>query len=974
MTHTSLHDWLDTSHQQGSSIIVTANERLARSLIEYIHELNHPNITIMSLNEFIQTHWESAQNHILDGSHAHLLSAQQALYIWQQLIAQHKNVDENMIDDVIKDDFMIVNKLFEAYNTHTLWQLPPDEFTLDDNKQVALYLTLKTYFEQACRQRHWITSSDACLRLTAYFCEQQLSTYSYLGLYGFNDISPAEQTLFDTSSQHTTHIALPHITSTVTGHTFDDSHNELCAIAVWAQRHYKNNPNANIGIIMPNLHQKKHEIETVFSRVFEPQQHICVSATNSAQLPYEVTLGSKLIDEPVIQSVFLLLNLHNTTIDISTAHSVIQSPFWGEANSSSRRYTTQKLSRWNRSSVSTRQLLAWLNNPKAASKPAAQPEQTQKAQNALNDVTDSNDQSANLLPKHSHCQQAALTALTLFRRAQNTQSTLDAWRVFIHEWLKALHWPGSRTVNSREYQAIMMFMALLDELREDDLFALHTPNKSYAGFVSHLKSKANARVFKIQTDPKPIKIMGTLEAIGLQFEHCWISNVSTEQFPEKPNPNPFLPYSTQKHYGTPRASADKELNYAKTVLSGFCHTASNVIFSYSTHHDKNEQLPTPLLDDHVTFAAHLAQTTTLSHIHAQQQAQPALVVQAISNGMPLDIASHEKMKSGVKTIENTAASPLWAYFIHRLGAQQPENTYVGLSPIDKGMVIHDVAATLWHDHPNRTALLSLFEPQAHPLFEQTEPIATPYCLDYIGKKVNQALLHQLKHVRGLLPQALLDLEKARIVKALLAFLLEDIQRPDFHVQAVEKNQDISFTVLGKPLTFSITLDRIDRLPNEQIIVIDYKTGKSDITDTLKLPLANAQLPVYSLISQTSAVDAVSFARIATHGACYVGLGELTPPVEGVNQAYLKKWPSNSTLAQPESFSELKAHWETIINDYLTQFCQGDATHQQSMSLNVKPKPYHAYLTALTRDFEQDYLHTYLEQHPQHNGHKHSTHV
>ncbi len=980
MTPTSFHDWLTTTHQLEQSIIVTANERLARSLIELTFELHRPDVKIMSLNAFIQAHWENAQNHVLEGSHAHLLTAQQSLYIWQQLIAQHKSADENLIDDVIKDDFMIVNKLYEAYNTHKLWQLPPEELSLDDNKQITFYLTLKTYFEQACQQKHWITSSDASLRLTEYFAQQHLAPYSQLALYGFNDISPAEQALFDTSSHHTTHITLPHKTATVTGHVFDDAHDELTAIALWAKHHYTSNPSADIGIIMPNLHQKKHEIETVFSRIFEPQQHVSVSPTHTAQLPYEVTLGNKLIDEPVIQSVFLLFNIHSLTIDMATAHSIIQSPFWGEANSPARAYATQKLSRWNRSNISTTQLMTWLTTSKTEREKTTQFEPDNSASKGKvsqgnmhlenMDLENTNLGSTNLENTNVYssdtvppCQQAILAALTLFRRAQNTQSSLETWRLFLHEWLKALHWPGTRTVNSREYQAIMMFMALLDELREDDLFALHSPNKSYNGFISHLKSKTNARVFKIQTDPKPIKIMGSLEAIGLQFEHCWISNVSTDQFPEKPNPNPFLPYNTQKQYGTPRASAEKELHYAQTVLSGFCHNANSVIFSYAKHHDNSEQLPTPLLQDHVTFTPHSAQVTTLSRIQTQQQAQPALIVNTAENGMPLDIPFNEKIKSGVKTIENTAASPLWAYFIHRLGAQQPENTYVGLSPIDKGMIIHDVAAALWHDYPNKTALLTLFESKSQEPFDQTDPVATEHCLDYISHKVNHALLTQLQHVRGLLPKALLELEKTRLAKALLRFLLEDIQRPDFTVQAVEKNQDIRFNVMGKPLTFSITLDRIDRLPNDQVMVIDYKTGNSEITDTLKSPLANAQLPVYSLIHQTSAVNAVSFARIATHGACYLGLGELTPPVEGVDQAYLKKWPPNSALAQPENFDELKAHWETLISDYLTQFCRGDAAHHVT-----SPKPYHAYLNVLTRDFEQDYLHTYLEQslkqHPQ----------
>jgi RecB family exonuclease len=129
------------------------------------------------------------------------------------------------------------------------------------------------------------------------------------------------------------------------------------------------------------------------------------------------------------------------------------------------------------------------------------------------------------------------------------------------------------------------------------------------------------------------------------------------------------------------------------------------------------------------------------------------------------------------------------------------------------------------------------------------------------------------------------------------------EREPFEVQQMEA----AFHFHSADLRFNLRVDRIDRLPDGRLVLLDYKSGDVSRDWSDERP-ENPQLPLYAL-SVGDAVTAVAYARVSTSECRFVGVAEraqILPKVdakhlEGLNgmSAQLALWARRLALIAAE---------------------------------------------------------------------------
>jgi RecB family exonuclease len=137
------------------------------------------------------------------------------------------------------------------------------------------------------------------------------------------------------------------------------------------------------------------------------------------------------------------------------------------------------------------------------------------------------------------------------------------------------------------------------------------------------------------------------------------------------------------------------------------------------------------------------------------------------------------------------------------------------------------------------------------------------------------------------------------------WLNEEKKRGDFKVISIEDKRSIE---LGG-LTLTTRLDRVDKLNDGQLIIIDYKTGVSSVDAMRGERPDEPQLPLYLVASQPDAT-AVVLAQVKTGRMKFKALARDSDLLPGVK-------------ADPE-WKQLVVSWRTDLTRIAVSFSEGDA--------------------------------------------------
>ncbi|OUS16360.1 hypothetical protein A9Q88_07610 [Gammaproteobacteria bacterium 50_400_T64] len=723
-------------------------------------------------------------------------------------------------------------------------QVPLNELSNSHHPGSESFLRWLDTFQQALHQQHLLTWEQAQGLIAQAFKEGTYAGYKAIRLVGFQTLPALHQEIIDAASDdvasHTPKATPADIALT----TCPDLKSEITAAAQWAKAQHTAQPGQRIGIVFGNLASTQQQVSRIFHDVFMPEHGL--PDRERAIPPFNFSAGGPLGQTPLIESALALLRIQTEALPLDRWCRVLNDPFWGSTSNTATPRAEEAQSDDLPTSALNKGLIAKAHcelllrdSNKLMHTPSAFRASLAEAERQISTECGESENPADLPRPNDEYASLAAAWQTLGEdvRRQPKTAPFCAWAETFTQRLDILGWPGPRTLDSIEYQQHQHWLSLLEAFAALDASA---EPLSASAALTQLSRMAQATVFQAQTNDSQIQILGLLEAAGLAFDQLWITGMDDRQWPQPTSINPLVPVDLQQRYQLPRSNASQELTLAKQLLHDFQHSTQQLIFSYASQDGDTELEASRLLPES------LPQTSpAMPHLHHPLlTALPTVDLQKVdvSKGPALEVGE-QSVRGGTAILQAQAGSPFNAFATWRLGARPLAQPSSGLSAIERGNLVHKCLELFW----------TRFQDQASVKALDSE------ALDSAIEGVIVEALRPLQQSRSdIFGPRFAAIETQRLKQLLQQWLDIELQRQAFSVLAPEKQ--LFMTIGGLPL--SLRIDRIDRLDDQRVVLIDYKTGDTTINCWAGERLEEPQLPLYAL-GLPEQIGALCFGQIST---------------------------------------------------------------------------------------------------------------
>lgn len=408
------------------------------------------------------------------------------------------------------------------------------------------------------------------------------------------------------------------------------------------------------------------------------------------------------------------------------------------------------------------------------------------------------------------------------------QADAQTWSQIFRSTLSIIGFPGHTQQSSVAYQVTEALDVLLDRFaRMNPVLGAMSASDAW----SSLNRLARSSAFQPQREASArLDVLGLLEAEGGRWDGVWILGLTDDVLPAAPKPNPFIPLSALRAAQAPRATPEREYEWAQQIYTHLMHTAPEIIVSSAAQEGERALRPSPLIAGLPPVSDVWSLESGIPH---KQDALQELVDE---HGPALHTA--EVTAGGVNVLETQSCNPLWGFVRYRLGVQGLKPYATLPSKTLRGIYLHAVMQRLWEELLTQERLI-----------ERRDRGELAGWLTGLLHDVAQQKLQEY-------PEMWQQLEAERSAPIVAQWLDLESARLPFAVTEIEQKRMMAIGSVAK-LILELRLDRLDTLLNdERQVVIDYKSG-SKLPDVLKdwkqSRLLNLQLPSYAalMLSQDS---------------------------------------------------------------------------------------------------------------------------
>lgn len=743
----------------------------------------------------------------------------------------------------------------EAWRLWHAWRLPLELQASLPNEDTQAFLEWGHGFKAYCEANQWLDSA----RLADVLADSLPARLEFLPaemiLAGFDEYTPQQQEFIAalaTGGIRIRELATQVMPEKVVRVKLTDTAEEIALAARWARGQLEQSSSQRIGIIIPQLETVRDQVACIFDDIFHPEA--VLPGRKGIERSYNISLARPLIDAPLVHSALLILDLAKGELSSAEAGAFLRSPFLGEADQEfSRRALLDAYLRGTReATVSLGRLLATAVSAWKGNSVHRCPALGERLRQFKEDI----DQ----LP---------------------LKQSPSSWAQSFARWLQLLGWPGERSLNSEEHQAVSAWREAVESFAGLDQVISLLKLGTAIGKFRHLLTET---LFQPESSLVPVQIMGVLEAAGERFDAAWLLGLHDGVWPPAPRPNPLLPADLQRQYRLPHASAERELAYARIITERLLASAEAVIVSYPAREGDSDLRPSPLTADLESILPSALAAAPAESYAARIQATGRQEVLIDDQGPELKTGT--QVEGGTALLKAQAVCPFRAFAEHRLGANGLEEPSPGLTPLDQGILVHAALHSLWEQLEDRKTLLACTAKDLR---------------NRVAEAARQAIAAQRELRPRTFTERFAAIEQERLEQLLLEWLEQDKHRAPFTVLQQEKYQSLSLGGIG----LATRADRVDQLENGEWVIIDYKTGKPKLKHWFGERPEEPQLPLYGLVHK-KAVTSVLFAQVRRGEMKYLGVAKEDGIAPGV-----PAFTGDTSSASP--WEELLAQWQQVLS-------------------------------------------------------------
>ncbi|WP_339897990.1 PD-(D/E)XK nuclease family protein [uncultured Gilvimarinus sp.] len=878
-----------------NTLLLTANNRQRNQILRAYHEFQQTEKSswrqprIFSLRQWIEQQWQA----LLLGGHTEITGTiannWQSLALWEQVI-ESSSASRLLRQRELASTAEAARKNLDA------WRCPEAELAAAcaHHPNGETYRAWLGEYRAALQRNQLVSEEHAQELLRQAFTANELPTENNALLYGFDDISPLAESLLSAALPSATRVATQqHAHSHPVRIALSDHDSELRAAAHWADTILASDPAAVIGIVVPELGQQRQSVERIFKEVFEPLA--CQPGKERTVAPFNFSSGTPLGAAVVIRTALDWLAFTLQAQPVERVCRLLNNRFWGDAAPERllRAAASKKIRRSGRQKLTVANL-----------------------RYVLEGLTQQHPELESELSRR-------LQIASELERDRQQKHSLNHWleRVMVH--LEQLGWPGTRALDSIEYQQIKQWYGLQQELAS---LTQIQPTFTLYEVTDLLRRSADKTHFQAQTPDSPIQILGALEASGLNFSHCWVLGMNHRAWPPAPSPNPLLPIALQREWQMPNSSAERELIYAERLTENFKHCAQQVVFSHASHQDDQPFNPSSLIAS--------LPLSSLQELNIAGESPSIRYYRQLANSASLEAVdcrygpslTNPEVRGGAGLFKAQAACPFIAFARYRLGATGTDDPTLGFSAIERGNVLHEALAFIWQKLDNADTL------------HQLAPLALEAL---IGDACNEAVNNTGRSRGAEIGATFRQLEIERLQQLISLWLALEREREPFSVQSIESGHTLKF----EGLELTVRVDRIDRLASGQPLIIDYKTGQVKPSSWRTDSFTEPQLPLYACTLADDGAQAIAFAQINASDQCFAGLGTGTA-ITGIKDIPEEQW------------QQQLEDWRQRLAELACEFREGWATVDYQGN---QARLFDAEFEGLTRADEQTELSQWLRQ-------------
>jgi ATP-dependent helicase/nuclease subunit B len=838
----------------GGGRVVTASERAARALVSAFHRARQaegltawPVPNVQDWKSFARTAWE--ERAAAQGDGRLLLNTAQEEALWVEIAAQDRSLatllegPRHRLASLAMEAHQLLCSyapVFLAKKARSAWQ-----------QDAAAFSAWLAAFDETCISANLLSPSRLSLELIPML-EPDLSQRSPLLLAGFDRILPLQRSLFDAWGSWQEAVPAS-AAAEVHFHATPDAQSELGACALWASRRLALAPNARLLIVTQEASACRGEIERAFLRLADP---------GAAPL-FEFSLGIPLIQAAPAHAAQLVLRWLSAPLREDELDWLLSTGLAANPEETAALQTTMRALRQRGLERTQWTLDAFLGQHLASA----------------------------LLP--AAWVQRILQARRLLQAVAHRRQTPIEWAELVPELLDAAGFAHTRPLSSAEFQAIHRWQQALEICGS---LGFDGRRMTWPEFVSQLDRTLNETLFAPESRDAPIQIAGPAESAGLTADAVWFLGANEDVWPAKGPLHPLLPPEVQREAGMPHAAPQLDWDLAQAITARLLASAPEVHFSFARQTADAETRPSRLV---VPFAG-LPQPLS-AELSAPSAPPPQTVPFEDFSRVPFPAG---KAEGGSSVLTSQSQCPFKAFATARLAARGWNPAEAGLTPSQRGQLLHAVLHSVWAGPPDgiRTSdeLQNLTDRKS-----------------FIAHHVETVLREEMpRAAREQMPRRYLELEEQRLIRLVAEWLEYEAARQPFSVAGteVERNLDLA------GLALKLRLDRIDQLNDGSMLVIDYKSGIVTPSSWDPPRPDDVQLPLYAgfALGDEELPGGLVFAEVRPGEPAFAGR------VGDAAATLFPGLPKNNALMRNPFTAEMLIDWRECIEQLTGDFLAGKA--------------------------------------------------